>query len=242
MRRSVGFVQRDAGSISSVEVLKRELQGSVSELAAQTGVALLARGALTTETRDLVAGVCSLGFRKRAEMEERGVTELVKEALCFTNGLGGLPNAFFHTHGAVALVPVNVCINTVFADALAQRLAYLEVLNDPRLLQDITHGIRTRHAPDWPKIREQIVSGRFTDETRDEFINMAGNTQRDPLLETLYYRIARDVQVCLEGKGKLVEVPWNLADAGVIDAKLPHARDCRKRKQREENSMLCTWT
>ncbi|GEM_PF-4677787 len=236
----IGFVQRAEGSIASVSVLKGELQGSIADLASTTGVALLSKGALTDETRAAIGEVCSWGFRIRAE-KESGLSGELKDALPFHRGVGGLPNAFFHAHRAVALVPINVITKTVFADATAQRSAYGEVLNDPRLLADLTHALRSKHAPDWPRIREQIISGLFTDETRDAFINMAGNTQRDSSLGGLYYGIARDVQLCLEAKGQLVEVPWSLADAGVIDENLPHARDCRKRTEREEDSMLCTW-
>ena len=240
MLESISVINKPEGSIGDMATLKRLLQDEIAVRAALRGVAILSKGALTVDTKNLVAEACSWGWRRKADVRE-GPDGPTKEALVFNAGLEGVANAFIHTHETVHLVPIDVSTSTVFTTPEAQRLAYAQVLNDSSLLYELTHALSGKHAPDWPQVRAQITSGRFTDTTRDGFINIAGNTQRDAVLARLFYRVARGVQVCLEGQGQLYEVPWGLADAGVLYAQLPHARDCRTSYERKEKGMLGTW-
>ncbi|MEK9160066.1 MAG: hypothetical protein AAB383_05040 [Patescibacteria group bacterium] len=240
MLESTHFIHRPEGSISDVATLKQVMQTDIANLAAQKGVAFLSKGSLTTATRDLVAEACNLGYRRKAEIME-GPDGPQKDALVFNAGLEGLPNAFIHTHGTVGLVPIDVSTSTVFTTPDAQRLAYARVLNDPSVLADLTQALRAKHAPEWPKVRDQITSGHFTDETLGGFIQIVGVTQRHAALLDLYYRIAREIQVSLKDEGQLHEVHWGLADAGVLNAQLPHARDCRTSYERKGEGILGTW-
>ena len=237
----VSFVEGEPRSIGSVAELKDRLVEAHAH-AEVSGVCLIRKGLVRPEVLATLCRISSVSGLRRPQIEEDDPDDDT-QARSFGKGVLGVPNAFMHKHGSVAVVPEGIDVGTVVARDDSVEEVFRSVLRDNtdrinRALRGMTLVGEAKET--WGEVESELRRGLFPEECQSKWIGVTGGLQRYPHFNDLGMRIANEMETSLAHRGQLWEIPWADADAGVIHYTTAHARDCRKRNLRTKGT-LHTW-